>query len=316
MRRRDWAVQVAVALAVLVAANVAILRMASNSVPRQLLRKAEQAERATDLFLGNSTMAAGLDEAAFAAGAPGRRALNLGMGSSSSVEHYLIFRQQGKHVGSAVYYGFLDRQLTDDPVGGWDTLVGNRAMAYYLEPDVAFPFFERGSPLRGRALRLVGWVPALVERYAIWAKVELMRRHLGEIGMPPKATGQFGRLEDFALLEEDPATFEHRCEQATARRVPLAGPVAALLQLARERGSKAYVVEMPMPPGHRRFYYQSPAWQAYREHVKALVRDAGAIYVPAADWIGEDGFADHLHLDAEGARDFSRRLSQWAPPPE
>ena len=58
----------------LAAANIGVNRMARNSVPRQLLRTADQAEPATDLFLGNSTMMSGLDEAAFVEADPARPA--------------------------------------------------------------------------------------------------------------------------------------------------------------------------------------------------------------------------------------------------
>ena len=35
----------------------------------------------------------------------------------------------------------------------------------------------------------------------------------------------------------------------------------------------------------------------------------GGIYLVASDWIEDDGFADHLHLNAQGAAEFSRRLA-------
>ena len=69
--------------------------------------------------------------------------------------------------------------------------------------------------------------------------------------------------------------------------------------------------KMPMPDRHRRRYYSNPEWRAYQAHVIELVREAGAVYVPASDWIGETGFDDHLHLNATGASSFSNRLGRW-----
>lgn len=309
MKVRHLTVQIALTLAVLVAGNLVVSRLAQNSVPRQTLRKGEQSDPANDLFLGNSLVAAGLDEAAFATAAPGRRPLNLGLGSSSPVEHYLIYRRQIKHQAAAVYYGFFDTQLTDIPDGKWDALVGNRAMAYYVDPAIAAQFLVADSSVRALAFRVVAQIPWLVERLTIWAKVELLRRSLGELGMPKKLTNQFGRAEDFGLLEEDVEQFTTRCRLLAADQAPLTAAVVAIIRQAQERGSPIYLVEMPMPEGHRKRYYQTPEWIAYQAHLKRLLEDAGGRYVPAADWIDDSGFADHLHLNQDGARRFSTRLA-------
>jgi hypothetical protein len=304
------AIQILLAVIVLVAANVVVSVLARNSNPRQLLRSGDEAEPATDLFLGNSLMAAGLDTTAFAAVKPGRP-LNLSLGSSSPVEHALIYQRQGKHRGATVYYGFFDSQLTDLQDGGWEKLVGNRAMAYYVEPETAIGFYAPDSPLRSCGHRLVARIPVLVERHTIWSKVEKLRRLLGEIGMPRKDTNRFGRAEDFVLLEADPDEFASRCSQAVADRVPLNGPLRAIFHQANGRNSPVLVVEMPMTEQHRQRFYSGPAWEAYRSHLIECVREAGGVYVPAADWVGQDGFADHLHMNAVGARAFSSRLARW-----
>ena len=109
--------------------------------------------------------------------------------------------------GAAVVYGFLDTHLTDPVDGGWDSLVGNRALAYYVDPEAARRLYAANSPAQALILQIVGQVRALSRRYAIWAKVELLRRKLGEMGMPAKETNRFGRTEDFALLECRPRRF-------------------------------------------------------------------------------------------------------------
>jgi hypothetical protein len=308
---RHLGTQAVSAMMVLVAANLLFQRLSANSVPRVLLRTADQSKLATDLFLGNSTIAAGLNSEAFAGAKPSSRPLNLGLGASSSVEHNLIFRQQQKHQSAAVFYGFFDSQLTDPPEGDWETLVGNRAMSYYVEPEAAIGFYAPNSPVKAFALRLVSFVPILSERYTIWSKVELLRRSFGEVGMPKKETNQFGRVEDFALLESSQADFITRCKQATSAQAPLSEPVAAIFRQVRESGRKLYVIEMPLPVGHRQGFYSHPEWLAYRSHIMKLVAETGGIYVPASDWIGEAGFSDHLHLNADGAKTFSTRLGRW-----
>jgi len=316
MKLRHLLFQVTILVLLLVLVNVVVQRLSANSVARQLLRKCEQVDSVTDVFLGNSTMAAGLDEAMFGAARPGRGALNAALGSSSPVEHYVIFCKLPDHKAARVYYGFFDTQLTDPPDGDWATLVGNRAMTYYVDRELAFRFYASDDPLKALRLSLVSRVPMLVERYAIWAKVERLRRVLDEVGLPKKETDRFGRKEDFALLEsEDEGQFAKRCGQAAACSVPLTAPVAALLRRGTTEGVRVYVVEMPMPTSHRARFYSSPSWAIYRAHLIALVREAGSVYVPAAEWIGDDGFADPLHLNPAGAKAFSSRLAQWAADP-
>ncbi|QOV90629.1 hypothetical protein [Humisphaera borealis] len=309
MTFRPLALQLALATCALIALNIGVARLARKSVPRQLLDRSERSKPATDLFLGNSTMAAGLDEMAFAAAQPGSRPLNLGLGATKPIEHYLIYRQQDRHRGGALYYGFLDTQLTDPPDSGWSFLFGNRAMGYYVETETAAEFYFPNDPTRQAAFRAVAQIPVLVERSAIWAKVELVRRSLGEIGLPKKESNLFGRVEDFSLLEADRGVFALHCARATEARAPLAPSVAALLAMARDRSAPVWVIEMPVTEQHRRRLYNTPAWAAYRAHIVELVSAAGGRYVQAADWIGDDGFADHLHLNAAGAAAFSARLA-------
>jgi hypothetical protein len=149
----------------------------------------------------------------------------------------------------------------------------------------------------------------LVERQTIWAKVEKVRRFFGEIGMPKQAANRFGRVEDFALLEGDPIEFAKACQRATADRAPLTASVAAILDEARQRDGKVYLVEMPMPAAHRQKFNQGPAWVAYHAYLIELIRAAGAHYVCASDWIDDSKFADHVHLDDAGAQEFSQRLA-------
>lgn len=310
MTLRHLLIQLGLAAGMMVVANVAVQCLAINSVPRQLLRTAERSEPATDLFLGNSTMAAGIDEASFARQRPLCRPLNLGLGASSPVEHYLIYRQQRKHANARVFYGFIDTQLTDPPTGDWNSLVGNRAMAYYVEPDVSRAFFTAESPMQDLLFRLYSHIPIAVERYAIWAKVEKLRRHAAQFGLPARITTPFGNADDFALQQLDTENFISRCEQALYENLPLNAPITSLFKRVRKSGNELYVVEMPMPTDHRSRYYAVPAWLAYRAHVKKLVTSFDGVYVEAAEWIQDDGFADALHMNRNGAMGFSYNLGK------
>lgn len=305
-------VQALMAVIALVAANAVIHRSAANSVPRQVLRRGQEAPAATDLFLGNSTMMAALDEHVFSKHRPGSRPLNLGLGSSEPVEHYLILLHQERHHGAAIYYGFFGTQLTEPPEGSWFTLVGNRAMAYYGGLETALEFYAPGNPVRAWLLRTVARVPLLVERYAIWSSVEKARRVLGGLGLPKKQANRFGQAEDFALLESGDEALAEAALAAAGRTVSLSSPVMALLGRAREQGGPVYVIEMPVPQARREQLYDRPEWQAYRARVASLVRNAGATFIPATDWVADTGFADPLHVNASGAMTFSARLALWS----
>lgn len=309
MTLRHLFVQFTLFSAMLVIANVAVTVLARNSHPRQLLRK-DAPPPATHLFFGNSTMAAGFKEHAFTQGYGDCRPLNLGIGSTLPVEHYLLFRSWSRRSGVVVCYGFFDLQLTEPPDGNWGALVGNRAMAYYVEPDVAVSFYARDSVVKAASMRLVGHVPMLVERLTVWAKVEQVRRRLGEIGFPQAAQNQFGRVNDFTQLELDEGTFRRQCVEAVELSRPLTEPVARMLRETISSGGRFTFVEMPMPAEHRSKYYDCPEWQSYRNYLRAMIAGSQGRYVAAADWIPDSGFSDPLHLNENGAKEFSKRLGR------
>jgi hypothetical protein len=311
MKGYQFILQVLAGLAALAAFNVVVEHFSLNSVPRQMLRKGASAEQATDVFLGNSTMQAGLDEPAFAAARLGSAPLNLGLGSSTPIEHYLLYLPlHDRHAN--VYYGFIDMQLTDAPELSWSALVGNRAMDYYAGLDTALDLSPGHSPLLAAQLRIVAIIPMLVERFAIWARVERLRRLLKAVGMPAEHENRFGQVKDFALLEPaDQTAFAEACHAAVADRTPLNKPVSALFDTAKARGAVLYVVAMPMTSNHRRTFYGTPEWKAYEAYLETLVRAKGGVFLRSADWIDDRYFDDNLHLNPAGAEILSTRLAQW-----
>ena len=304
--------QLLVAAVGLCVLNVGIARLARNSVPRQVLRQASRTSGTTDLFLGNSLVQAGFVPSVFQERRPERVAVNLGVGATSPVEHLLMYAASDPGTARGVYYGFFDDQLTRVTEGRWTTLVGNRALSYYVRPDIAERLYAADSLWHRAAFRAVSVVPMLVERQSLWAWVERIRRGLGGIGMPRVETNQFGRVADFSLLEQDARAFEDHCRQAVAAATPLTPAVVEMARRARAGGAQFVAIEMPMPSAHRRLYYQSEAWRAYRAMVESALRSEGALYVAAADWIGDDGFSDALHLSPDGAVRFTRSLADWS----
>jgi hypothetical protein len=153
-------------------------------------------------------------------------------------------------------------------------------------------------------------VPLLAERGAIGAKVERLRRAISQQGMPNAATNQFGRVSDFTLLEaSSQETFVRHCERAS--QADLSGPVEELIREAQERQTRVVFVLMPLPPKHLRMFYETGAWDKYQRHVEGLLAKHGVAFLDASRWFPQpERFGDALHLNEEGAKEFSRRLGE------
>jgi hypothetical protein len=154
----------------------------------------------------------------------------------------------------------------------------------------------------------------LTDRGAIWAKIEILRRAIGQQGMPAERTNEFGRASDFSLLESaNQQEFLRSCQ--SSMNLPLASPVAALLSQAHDAGMNVVIVEMPMRAAHRELFYDTPCWQRYTDHLRNLVTPYNAAFIDAHDWISDEAlFNDPLHLTLKGATKFSERLGNLLAP--
>jgi hypothetical protein len=268
------------------------------------------------VFLGNSLVEAGCDPVAFTDAWNERgdslAAVNLALGATSPVEHYLILKRALRAPVHPKYlvYGFSDDQLTVPVSGAWADLVGNRAFSYCF-PAEAARFYAPHSSLARWRMFLIAHIPMLAERSSLWAKVERLRRHLEAIGLPEQKINRYGRVADFKALEPaDAASFTTRCCGILERRQGFSSPVQAILSLARQNGVQVFLVEMPMSPEHQGTFYSLPAWKRLRAYLESLAAQQGAGYVAAGDWVPDAGdFEDTVHLNERGARLFSARLA-------
>jgi hypothetical protein len=318
LAKRQLVLATVVLLAGLVAMNLVVAILTRNSVPRRVMRHARESQSASVIALGNSLVASGFDETAYDSGAglsAPHGAANLGLGASSPVEQLLLFRyalSHGMHPQLAVY-GFYDFQLTNPDRFTTSDMIGNHAMLYYVEPLYARRFYTL-SLHDSFQFRTMYAIPMFAERSALWAKVEILRRAIGQQGMPAERSNRMGRVADFSLLESDNAAdFRLHCEASMNQ--PLAASVSELLRQAHELDLTIAVVEMPMRAGHRRLFYDTPCWSQYTAHVRNLLEPFKVNYVDASDWIKDDAlFADSLHLSAPGAAQLSQRLGSLLGP--
>jgi len=308
----------AIAGMVILTINTVVHFGARKSLRRHLLHNLERVPASTDtVFIGNSLVEAGCDTRAFKTAWPDDTTspapLNLALGDTSPVEHYLIFNRVLSQPIQLKYvvYGFFDDQLNAPISGGFADLLGNRAFSYYF-PVEAAEMYSPGSSLAKSKLWLIGHIPMLAERSSVWEAVELVRRKIEEIGLPKHKTNRYGRVDDFAIPEaRDVPGFNQRCEKVLRDHKGFSRPVNEILHLARQHDAQVLFVEMPMPSQHRKIFYSSPVWLEMRRYLRELSNQSQAIYLQTSDWVGDDSFfEDAMHLNEEGAKLFSAKLAR------
>jgi hypothetical protein len=308
----------AMLLLILLGYNVLIHHTAKSTYRHHLLTSLSEIPLDTDfLFLGNSLVEAGCDPSAFRAAWPvtqsAPRPVNIALGATSPVEHYLIFKHALDRPihPKVLVYGFFDDQLNAPSRGDWADLVGNRAFSYYF-PDEAAALYAPGSSFKKWEMRIIGHIPMLAERSSFWGKVELLRRDIEDVGMPKQQTTRYGRVKDFAALEAaDLPSFNQRCDAIISERAGFSPAIRKIIELAQQRGITLIFLEMPMPSRHRNIFYSSPAWTQMRAYLQRLARQNHAVYVCASDWIKDDrAFEDATHLNEQGAKQFSAKLAE------
>jgi hypothetical protein len=316
MKRRLF-IPLGILMAILFTYNILIHFAAKKTQRQHLLSVIDHLSPSTEcLFLGNSLIEAGCDatafESAWSHGGHGPVAVNLGLGATTPVEHYLILKDvfsRGLHI-QYIVYGFFDDQLNLAPAGNWNDLIGNRAFSYYF-PKEAAALYQPDSRLTAYRMEFTEHIPMLAERSSLWDKVELLRRQLDQIGTPKQKLNRFGRVGDFNALEaKDVPSFVQRCDAIVRSRKCFSTPIQAMIDLAHQHGAKFYFVEMPMSPRHRQTFYALPVWSETRAYLQSLAEQQHAAYIVASDWV-QDGtnFEDTVHLNEQGARVFSARLA-------
>jgi hypothetical protein len=318
MKLRAVLIAVAITVATIIVVDVSVQRMTMNTVPKQTIRRIVSAPWNIDaLGIGNSLMAAGFDPGTVERNSRevGRHwvAVNGGLGASGVIEHLALTRLALQHhVVHTVIYGFFDQQMSSGGVDKNSDLIGNRAILYYLEPELTLEYarFDWRDRISFEVCR---YSPLLRERGSLWAKIEKFRRTMGSLGLRAQETDQFGQKTDFALLESsDYKSFARECERVIQSGQFLSAPVQALLQQARDNGARVIVVEMPMHPSHLKRFYDQRIWEEFRSDTRLAVGENGATYLNASAWIPDAGlFSDNLHLSQEGAQRFSQMLTKY-----
>jgi hypothetical protein len=305
---------VLVCAAVLACANAVVGSLTQHSVSRRILADAKSAGSSTQtIALGNSLVRSGFNSDEFAAAQQSAGVqnvvLNMAMGASTPAEHLLLLRAalRADDRAQLLLYGFYDFQLTDPVSFTFSDMIGNHDLLYYDEPEFARRYYSM-SRYDTAGFEIVRHFPLLAERGAVWAKVERLRRAISQQGMPSQATNQFGRVADFTLLEASSQDeFVKHCEQASQEQ--LNPPVLEMIRETQERQLRVVFVLMPLPPRHVQTFYDTRGWEEYQRHLHELLAKQNVALVDASRWFPDAAqFGDALHLNEEGAREFSQRL--------
>ncbi len=306
---RRLLVSVGVFVLALVSVNVGLHFAARHTQRGQFM---EELARPSDipavLCLGNSLMDAAFDREVLAS-AEGTRFINTSLGQTTPLEHALMVRYALEHQPKAehVIYGYFDDQLNLVPTTEFQDFTGNRALVYEF-PRLAADLSMSDDLLLRPHLYFVSLLPMVRERSSLWVRVEKLRRELDQIGMPEVEVNRFGRVEDFAFSGTSLDDFKSRMGEIVKNRSGLSVPVRDIFAQAHEAGVRVTVLEMPMPTHHRKTHYATDEWQELRALNRRWIEEAGGEFLAATDWVPDDGFSDAMHLNAEGAGTFSRRL--------
>jgi hypothetical protein len=293
-------------------------------VPEQQLQTALAAGDGCLLILGDSRMAAGLDEAtlhdALSRQGADRCIANLAIGATDVSGAFLAARRYlsgGRNPAVAVLGKVDDSLLDPDPDRtGPRMMVGNNALhlVWTTPGDVfaevnGFPFasvaaFDDG--FRFLIARATG-----LGRYQSLVSVRVQHMQDRLTGADRGSQNRFGQFADMAALERD--LRERAAGRLTAATKDPGDRTAwfdRLVDVLRSRGARIVVVELPMPAAYRRRISESAAAVEYRRSFTASLAARGAAYVDLgrASWVDDALFADALHLNAAGAARFSRDL--------
>jgi hypothetical protein len=267
------------------------------------------------LFVGNSLLDSHVDEEAFAQASKDAhfKPLNSALGATLPPEQLLLFDYAVQnHPGIRILVlGIYDFQLTEADHSRLMDLTGNRMVGI----DRRFPMSEIAAvynfgPLDKLEIEGLRALPMISNRTNAWKDVELLRRFLGAMGMPPIATNSMGRVADFAALEAGSTNlFDANALAFLDHPDHFNSSYESMFRQANHVGMKVVIVVMPMSPWHRQVFYARPLWQQYLLAIENMARHRGIQVIDTSNWILTDNdFVDHLHMTPQAAHDFSVRL--------
>lgn len=315
MTRSRYILQLLITIILLACANGFVRLLAKHSIPRQKIAAIQARTNVRYVASGNSLINSGFDPEAFESSLKpsAGRAVNAGLDGSYPVDHLLLSRLalQAHSDTKQMYYGLFDTQVTDPIAVGFSDIYGTKSIAFLLEPKLAASMYFPNTWIQRQLLMICRFVPMIVDRAQLWAKVELLRRYLYKYSLGSAGDSIDVHADLVSLLvPQNPSEFKERCKRTVESSLPLSPPIMGIIDAARERRIRLLFVLMPVTSGHRQQYYALDEYRRYYQYLTGLLESQRVTLLDATDWVGDDGFRDAIHLNSVGAVMFSKRLAE------
>ena len=317
MLRRPLIALISTAAFLLIAINLLISLWSQRLPYSRAIEHIRDASQCNLLLIGNSLLDQHVDENSLTRAAAERGAvldpLNAALGASQPPEQRLLFDYSLEHQAQVrmVAVGIFDFQLTAEDHSHPLDLTGNRVIGLDRRIEYKDVAETYGFGLRDRIeLTILRHFPMAAYRTNAWRYVELLRRAMGANGLPQKSVNSMGRVDDFAALEASSVgAFDAEAQEFLSNPMRFNSSYEEIFSDAERKNIKPIIILMPMPPLHRRTYYDRPSWKAYMAALTSLANRRGISVLDASGWFSQpDDFVDHLHVSQGAAREFSYRL--------
>lgn len=303
----------------LAAINVAMVNW-SHRLPREVKKSmVRTAQNPDTMTLGTSLLQNHIDPAVLNSSAALRgvsfRLVDSALGGTTPQDHAaLAYYTLAFHPGiKTIVLGIKDMQLTKDQPTPPFKMDGNHEVEYDGRLPGSFIGEINGWDAWQRIeFEMVRRMPVMLSAQRnVWKEVELARRSMSAIGMPPVKSTSYGRVEDFQALEPvSEAAFDGDSQSFLTNPTHFQRAYEWLFQEAQRRGIKVVMVVMPVTEDHRNKFYSRPSWKPYLSAVSDLAGEKRIPVIDANDWLPDTDFIDGIHMSRHGVAIFSSLLGE------
>ena len=297
MNKRVLVIPLVIALCTFTVVNLAMEKWHNRLLTTQKLTRITAPSNANVVLVGNSLLDGYVDPKTFSEVAQSEsedlHVIDAALLGSGPPVQYLLFQQAEKsHPLKTVVIGFLDFQLTATNTNHPMDILGSSVIVFDKRVSVsdAANAYNFGT-LDRLQFALIRALPIFAYRGNAWKYVEVLRRKMSGMGMPPTK-------EEFADLEiANLADFDREAQTFATNTTHLNDPMERILQDSKAHGYNVILVLMPVSPSHVSKYYTRPSWIAYEAALKSFSRERGLSFVDGTSWFDRpEDFKDKLHL--------------------
>ena len=297
MNKRLLAVPLVIALCTFIVVNLAMEKWHNRLLTTQKLNRITAPSSANVVLVGNSLLDGYVDPKTFSEVAQSEskdlHVIDAALLGSGPPVQSLLFQQAEKsHPLKTVVIGFMDFQLTVTDTTHPMDILGSSVIVFDKRVSVSDAANAYNFGMLDRLqFALLRSLPILAYRGNAWKYVEVLRRKMSGMGMPPTK-------EEFADLEmANLAAFDREAQTFATNPAHLNNPMERILQDSKKHGYNVILVLMPVSPSHVAKYYTRPSWIAYEAALKNLSRERGLAFVDGTGWFNRpEDFKDKLHL--------------------